>query len=102
MTIDPNMLQDDVSREALLRKLEALMARIQDEQLPHFAAAIEQVANCYMADNIHATLLVMNERDDSQSVIAINADDQQVAEMVDLVAQAFQLHGDAEKSGHMN
>lgn len=102
MTTDPNMLQDDVSREALLRKLEAFMARIQDEQLLHFAAAMKQVANCYLDDNIHATLLVMNERDDSQSVIAINANDQQVAEMVDLVAQAFQLHGDAENSGHTN
>lgn len=63
---------------------------------------MEQVANCYLDDNIHAALLVMNARDDAQSVIAINADEQQVAEMVQFVAQALEQQADAEKNGHMN
>lgn len=95
-------IETSLQRKAMLQKFENFVARMQDDQLKHFEMAMEQVANCYVSESVHSTLLVRNDNEESQSVYAINADKEQVSEMVLFVAEAIKLQQESIPRGQLN
>ena len=83
-------MNTNLKRSAIKQKLDHFIGLMDDAQLDHFEFTLEQVANCYMGEDIHSTLLVRNDKDESQSVFAINADRDQVSEMILFMAEAIQ------------
>jgi hypothetical protein len=89
-----NMLEKDsdiaLSKTSLKDKMAEIIDRLTVDQLEHFSYALEQVANCYLNRNSHGALLIANESDESQSLVAINASENQISEMVVFMADAMQ------------
>jgi len=97
-----NMTETNFHRKSLLQKFENLLARLEDEKLEHFEAALEQVANCYTASNVNAVLLVQNTSEESQSAYSINADQEQAAKMISFMAEAMKHIDDSKTRGQLN
>ncbi len=96
------MTETNFHRKSLLQKFENLLARLEDEKLEHFEAALEQVANCYTASNVNAVLLVQNTSEESQSAFSINADQEQAAKMISFMAEAMKHIDDSKTRGQLN
>lgn len=70
-------------------KLTEIIEKLEVHQLEHFSYALEQVANCYLNSSNHGALLIANDSDESQSLVAINASESQISEMVGFMAEAI-------------
>lgn len=73
-------------------KLTEIIDKLTEDQLEHFSYALQQIANCYLNSTSHGALLIANESDESQSLVAINASENQISEMVVFMADAMQSH----------
>ena len=76
--------------EAMKARMSEIIDRLTPDQCEHFAYALEQVASCYLCASSHGALLIANEKDESQSLVAINASEMQISEMVGFMAEAIQ------------
>lgn len=76
-------------KEAMKARMSEIIDRVTQDQCEHFAFALEQVASCYMSQSSHGALLIADESDDSQSLVAINASEMQISEMVGFMAEAL-------------
>lgn len=77
-------------KTAMKATMAEIIDKLTDDQLEHFSYAFEQVANCYLNSTSHGALLIANESDESQSLVAINASENQISEMVVFMAEAMQ------------
>ena len=77
-------------KEAMKARMSEIIDRLTPDQCEHFAYALEQVASCYLSPSSHGALLIANETDESQSLVAINASEMQISEMVGFMAEAIQ------------
>lgn len=77
-------------KEAMKARMSEIIDRLTPDQCDHFTYALEQVANCYLSSSSHGALLIANETDESQSLVAINATEMQISEMVGFMAEAIQ------------
>lgn len=77
-------------KEAMKARMSEIIEKLTPDQCEHFAYAIEQVACCYLNSSSHGALLITNEKDESQSLVAINANEMQISEMVGFMAEAMQ------------
>jgi hypothetical protein len=88
-----NMLENpseiSLSKTAIKAKMAEIIDKLTVDQQVHFAYAIEQVASCYLNSYSHGALLIANENDESQSLVAINASEIQISEMVGFMAEAI-------------
>ena len=73
-------------------RMSEIIGKLTPDQCEHFAYALEQVASCYLSSSNHGALLIANEKDESQSLVAINASEMQISEMVGFMAEAIQDH----------
>lgn len=71
-------------------RISEIIDQLTPDQCEHFAYALEQMASCYLSSSNHGALLISNEADESQSLVAINASEMQISEMVGLMAEAMQ------------
>lgn len=71
-------------------RMSEIIEKLTPDQCEHFAYALEQVASCYLSASSHGALLIANEKDESQSLVAINASEMQISEMVGFMAKAMQ------------
>lgn len=76
-------------KEALKARMSEIIDKLTPEQCEHFTYALEQVASCYLSASIHGALLISNDTDESQSLVAINASEMQISEMVAFMAEAM-------------
>lgn len=76
-------------KEAMKARMSEVIDRMTPDQCEHFAYALEQVASCYLSPSSHGALLIANETDESQSLVAINASEMQISEMVGFMAEAL-------------
>lgn len=76
-------------KEAIKVRMSEIIENLTSDQCEHFVYALEQVASCYIGTSSHGALLIANESDDSQSLVAINASEMQISEMVGFVAEAL-------------
>lgn len=76
--------------EAMKARMSEIIDRLTPDQCEHFAYALEQVASCYLSPSSHGALLIANEKYESQSLVAINASEMQISEMVGFMAEAMQ------------
>ena len=79
-------------KEAMKARMSEVIDRMTPDQCEHFAYALEQVASCYLSPSSHGALLIANETDESQSLVAINASEMQISEMVGFMAEAISVH----------
>ena len=77
-------------KEAMKARMSEVIDRMTPDQCEHFTYALEQVASCYLSSSSHGALLIANEKDESQSLVAINASEIQISEMVGFMAEAMQ------------
>lgn len=77
-------------KEAMKARMSEIIEKLTPDQCEHFAYALEQVASCYLSASSHGALLISNEKDESQSLVAINASEMQISEMVGFMAEAIQ------------
>jgi hypothetical protein len=87
-----NSLELPVIKADMKMKLTEIIDKLTEDQLEHFSYALQQIANCYLNSTSHGALLVANESDESQSLVAINASENQISEMVVFMADAMQSH----------
>ena len=79
-------------KEAMKARMSELIEKLTPDQCEHFTYALEQVASCYLSSSSHGALLISNETDESQSLVAINASEMQISEMVGFMAEAISVH----------
>lgn len=100
------MLKDPVEISSMKVAMKTTMAEIVDklteDQLEHFSYTLEQIANCYLNATSHGALLIANESDESQSLVAINASENQISEMVVFMADAMQGRSLVTSSSYIN
>lgn len=77
-------------KEAMKARMSEIIDRLTPDQCEHFTYALEMVANCYLSSSSHGALLIANDTDESQSLVAINATEMQISEMVGFMAEAIQ------------
>lgn len=77
-------------KEATKARMSEIIDRLTPDQCEHFTYALEQVANCYLSSSSYGALLISNETDESQSLVAINATEMQISEMVGFMAEVIQ------------
>jgi hypothetical protein len=87
-----NSLELPVIKADMKMKLTEIIDKLTEDQLEHFSYALQQIANCYLNSTSHGALLIANESDESQSLVAINASENQISEMVVFMADAMQSH----------
>jgi len=85
-----NSLELPVIKADMKVKLTEIIDKLTEDQLEHFSYALLQIANCYLNSSSHGALLIANESDESQSLVAINASENQISEMVVFMADAMQ------------
>lgn len=84
----PNEIMCD--KEAMKGRMSEIIGKLTPDQCELFAYALEEVASCYLTASSHGALLISNETDGSQSLVAINASEMQISEMVGFMAEAIQ------------
>jgi hypothetical protein len=85
-----NLAEIATTKTTMKAEMAAIIDKLTDDQLEHFSYALEQVANCYFNSTSHGALLIANDSDESQSLVAINASENQISEMVVFMADAMQ------------
>jgi hypothetical protein len=85
-----NLPELPVLKAETTTKLAEIIDKLTEDQLEHFSYALQQIANCYLNSSSHGALLIANETDESQSLVAINASENQISEMVIFMADAMQ------------
>lgn len=90
-----------MNKETLKAHFADWIEQISCDQLEHFALTCKQIAQCYQSTKMHAVLLLQNDEEETQSVYAINAEQEQAAEMVGMLADAMQKVGTGE-GGQLN
>ena len=89
-------------KEAMKARMSEIIDQLTSDQCEHFAYALEQVASCYLSPSSHGALLIANEKDESQSLLAINASENQISEMVVFMADAMQGRSLVTNSSYIN
>jgi hypothetical protein len=84
------LLEMICDKESLKTRISEIIEKLTPDQCEHFSYALEQVASCYLSSSSHGALLISNETDESQSLVAINASEMQISEMVAFMAEAIQ------------
>ena len=87
MLVNPSEIA--LSKTAIKAKMAEIIDKLTIDQQMHFAYALEQVASCYLNSYSYGALLIANENDESQSLVAINASEMQISEMVGFMAEAI-------------
>ena len=90
MSSQPTHIMCD--KESMKARMSEIIEKLTLDQCEHFAYALEQVASCYLSTSNHGALLIANEKDESQSLVAINASEMQISEMVGFMAEAISVH----------
>lgn len=85
-----NQTEITCNKGAIKARMSEIINQLTSDQCEHFAYALEQVASCYLSSSSHGALLIANETDESQSLVAINASEIQISEMVGFMAEAIQ------------
>ena len=88
MSSQPTEIMFD--KEAMKARVSEIIEKLTRDQCEHFTYALEQVASCYLSSSSHGALLISNETDESQSLVAINASEMQISAMVGFMAEAIQ------------
>ncbi len=86
MTLSSNPTEIICGKEAMKARMSEIIGKLTPDQCEHFAYALEQVASCYLSPSSHGALLIANEKDESQSLVAINASEIEISEMVGFMA----------------
>ena len=89
-------------KEAMKARMSEIIEKLTPDQCEHFAYALEQVASCYLSASSHGALLISNETDESQSLVAINASEMQISEIVGFMAEAMQSRNTTIAVGYVN
>jgi hypothetical protein len=89
-------------KEAMKARMSEIIEKLTPDQCEHFAYALEQVASCYLSSSSHGALLISNETDESQSLVAINASEMQISEMVGFMAEAISGHKQSRAESYIN
>ena len=84
-----NLSDVALSKTNMKVKMAEIIDELTVDQLEHFSYALEQVAKCYLKSTSHGALLIANDADESQSLVAINASENQISEMVVFMADAM-------------
>lgn len=90
IAVSPQPTEIKCDKEAMKARMSELIEKLTPDQCEHFTYALEQVASCYLSSSSHGALLIANEKDESQSLVAINASEIQISEMVGFMAEAMQ------------
>lgn len=77
-------------KDAMKARMSEIIEKLTPDQCEHFAYTLEQMASCYFSSSSHGALLISNETEESQSLVAINASEIQISEMVGFMAKAMQ------------
>ncbi len=93
---------DETNIDKLKKELIYLLERMSKEQRQHFYHAIQQVAGCYLNPEQHGALLISTTQEESQSLVAINASNVQVAEMLGFMSQMIGQAADFAGSPYLN
>ena len=73
----------------LQSKVTEIIGSLHEDQYEHFSQVLERLAGCYLNDAMHGVFLIADETKHTQSLIAINADDQQIDEMVNIMSETL-------------
>ena len=98
----PNYSELPAIRAEMKVKLSEIIDKLTEDQLEHFSYALQQVANCYLSSSSQGALLIANETEESQSLVAINASENQISEMVIFMAEAMQGRQYSNKGIYIN
>lgn len=100
MSSQPTEIMFD--KEAMKARVSEIIEKLTRDQCEHFTYALEQVASCYLSSSSHGALLISNETDESQSLVAINASEIQISEMVGFMAEAMQGRNSSPSGMYVN
>ena len=83
--------------QELIKNIQQRLGALDAGEIEHFHLLSKALLDCYASNNLRASVILRNEREDVLTLIADNADEHQVHEMVsemgDLVAaQATHAH----------
>ena len=92
----------DINTEALKLDLCQLVDRLSLAQRQHFHHAVQQVADCYLKPEQHGALLINSTAEASQSLVAINASNEQVTEMLGFMSQVIGQAAEPSRSPYLN
>jgi len=74
----------------LILELAQAIERLDDDQREHYRLLSKALLSCYVTDGQRAAVIVSREQDSSATLIAVNADNTQITEML---AQMSELMG---------
>ena len=74
----------------LILELAQAIERLDDDQREHYRLLSKALLSCYVNDGQRAAVIISREQDSSATLIAVNADNTQVTEML---AQMSELMG---------
>ncbi len=97
-----NLSDIALSKTTMKVKMVEIIDKLTVDQLEHFSYALEQVANCYLNSTSHGALIIAYDSDESQSLVAINASEEQISEMVVFMAEAIQTQKSTTVGLHLN
>jgi hypothetical protein len=97
-----NLSDIALSKTTMKVKMVEIIDKLTVDQLEHFSYALEQVANCYLNSTSHGALIIADDSDESQSLVAINASEEQISEMVVFMAEAMQTQKSTTVGLHLN
>ena len=66
----------------ILQRIQSKLGTLDAAQLEHFNLLSKTLLDCYASHNLRASVILRNEREDVLTLIAVNADAQQVHQMV--------------------
>lgn len=89
-------------KETFKNRISEIIEKLTPDQCEHFSYALEQVASCYLSSSSYGALLITNEKDESQSLVAINASEIQICEMVGFMAEAMQVQHSSPGGRYVN
>jgi len=102
MTVSSLPTEIMCDKKAMKARMSEIIDQLTPDQCEHFAYALEQVASCYLSPSSHGALLISNEKDESQSLVAINASELQITEMVGFMADAMCRRDSHARNNYIN
>jgi hypothetical protein len=90
------------TQAATIEQFASLLNKIDLEQLDHLSYILGMIGECYTNKNVHAAFLISNDLDQSNSLVAINANQIQITELIKFMSDAVNESQGVQNSSYVN
>ena len=85
-----NLKEEDMTKaQELIENIQQRLGALDAGEIEHFYVLSKVLLDCYASNSMRASVILSNEKEDFLTLIAVNADELQIQEMVSEMGELF-------------